>query len=549
MALYVRVAVALFGWGLFHVSSLHASEIDTDEKTLQAVGIPTDGPGLLSFFHKQTVNDAARRQVRLLIEQLGADSFQVREKASADLIALGPVALQQLRQAGHQAQDIEVRRRARACMERIEAQCPTSVAGAALRVLAARKPPGAAAALLAYLPGPYEDSLGEEIHSGLVAVAHRGRALDPALIGALASDRAECRVAAAVALCRVGAVEQRPAIRKLLQDPSTEVRSPVAQELAIVGDKEAVPVLIELLAQLPLEQGGAIEELLYRLAGPTSPAVALRAEAGAAIKCRDAWRGWWRQHGERIDLAVLKDAERPLGYTLLVLLNDNRVVEWDRDGKPRWQIDRLAAPLDAEVLPGQRVLIAEHDTKRVTERNFKGEVLWEKKLAFFSPIHAQRLPGGNTFIATRNELLEVDRAGKKEVIRYRSGGSIITARRYPDGRIGCIENGSYFELNADGTERRRFAVGAGVHTTNSLTLLPNGHLLIVSYGGGTIQEYDRAGKVVWNSRMTSPLCALRLPNGNTLVSSQQMVLAEFDRAGKEVGRREAKGHPCQIRRR
>lgn len=548
MALHVRLAVAVLGWSLFHVSSLLASELDTDEKALEAAGIATDGPGLLAFFQKQTADVAARRRVRVLIELLGADSFEVREKASADLISVGPVALPQLRQARLQAEDIEVRRRARVCMERIQVDRPASIAGAALRVLAVRKPPGAAAALLAYLPGPYEDSLVEEIHGALVAVARRGRALDPALVGALASDRAECRIAAAVALCRAGAVEQRPAIRKLLQDPSADVRSPVAQELAIAGDKEAVPVLIELLAQVPLEQGGAIEELLYRLAGPTAPAVALRAEAGAAIKSRDAWRGWWRENGERIDLAVLKDAERPLGYTLLVLLNDNRVVEWDRDGKPRWQIDRLAAPLDAEVLPGQRVLIAEHDTKRVTERNFKGEVLWEKKLTF-SPIHAQRLPSGSTFIATRNQLLEVDRAGTKEVVRYRSGGSIITARRYSDGRIGCVENGSYFELNADGTERRRFTVGPGVHTTNSLTLLPNGHLLIVSYGGGTVQEYDRAGKVVWNIGMTSPLCALRLPTGNTLVSSQQMVLVEFDRAGKEVGRREARGHPCQIRRR
>ncbi len=548
MALHVRIGVALLGWSLIHVPSLLASELDSDEKTLQAAGIDTEGPALLAFFHKQAADDAARRRVLVLIEQLGADTFEARERASADLAALGPVALQQLRQARRQSEDIEVRRRARACMERIQADCPPSVAGAALRVLAARKPPGAAATLLAYLPGPYEDSLVEEIHSALVAVARRGRALDPALVGALGSERAECRVAAAVALCRVGAMDQRPAIRELLQDPSAEVRSPVAQELAIAGDRVAVPVLIELLAQLPLEQGGAIEELLYRLAGPTAPAVALRAEAGAAVKCRDAWRGWWRQHGEQINLAVLKDAERPLGYTLLVLLNDNRVVEWDRDGKPRWQIDRLAAPLDAEVLPGQRVLIAEHDTKRVTERSFKGEVLWEKKLAF-SPIHAQRLPNGNTFIATRNQLLEVDRAGKKEVLRYRSGGSIITARRYSDGRIGCVENGSYFELNADGTERRRFAVGPGVHTTNSLTLLPNGHLLIVSYGGGTVQEYDRAGKIVWSIGMATPLCALRLPNGNTLVSSQQMVLIEFDRAGKEVGRREAKGHPCQIRRR
>ncbi len=243
-----------------------------------------------------------------------------------------------------------------------------------------------------------------------------------------------------------------------------------------------------------------------------------------------------------------KDRERMLGYTLLVLLNDNRVVEWDRDGKLRWQINGLASPLDAEVLPGRRVLIAEHDTKRVTERNCKGEVLWEKKLAG-APIHVQRLPSGFTFIATRKQLLEVDRSGKQEVIRYRSDNGIITARRFRDGRIGCIENGSYFELAVTGEERRRFAVNPGVFTTNALTLLPNGHLLIAAYGGGIVQEYDRAGKVVWQIKMGRPLCALRLPGGNTVVSSQDMVLIEYDRAGKEVGRRDAPGHPCQVRRR
>jgi hypothetical protein len=233
---------------------------------------------------------------------------------------------------------------------------------------------------------------------------------------------------------------------------------------------------------------------------------------------------------------------------LLVLLNEHRVVEWDRDGKPRWQITGLASPLDAEVLPGGRVLIAEHDAKRVSERNFKGQVLWEKKLSE-PPIHAQRLAGGATFIATRKQLLEVDRSGGREVVRYRSRGELIAARRYRDGRIAVLEKGAYFELNHNGDEVRRFASPAGVCTTNALTLLPNGHLLLAAYGGGTVQEYDRGGKIVWQIKLGRPLCAVRLPGGNTLVSSQDMVILEYDRAGKEIARRAAEGHPCQIRRR
>jgi hypothetical protein len=307
-------------------------------------------------------------------------------------------------------------------------------------------------------------------------------------------------------------------------------------------------VLVELLGQLPPEQAQQAEELLYLLAGPKAPAMPLGRDMAGQHKCRDVWLAWWRENGEHLDMTALKDRERQLGYTLLVLLNDNRVVEWDRNGKLRWQITGLASPLDAEVLAGRRVLIAEHDTKRVTERTLKGEVLWEKKLSE-PPIHAQRLANGSTFIATRKQLVEVDRAGI-EVLRYHSDSNgIITARRYRDGRIGCIEKGSYVELDELGIQRRRFAAPPGVFTTNALTLLPNGHLLIAAYGGGTVQEYDRAGEVVWQVKLGRPLCALRLPGGNTLVSSQDMVLVEYDRAGKEVARRDAPGHPCQIRRR
>jgi hypothetical protein len=335
----------------------------------------------------------------------------------------------------------------------------------------------------------------------------------------------------------------------LLQDPEIDVRFQVARELASAGDRQAVSVLIDLLAQLPFEQAEQAEELLYRLAGPLAPTVPLGLDASARRKCRDAWQGWWRARGEQVEMAVLKDRERQLGYMLSVLLHDNRVVECDREGKPRWQIDCLAAPLDAEVLSNRRVLVAEHNGKRVTERNFQGEILWEKKLTE-PPIHAQRLPDGSTFIATRGQLLEVDPSGNREIVRYLSDRSnIITARRYPDGRIGCIEKGTYFELSSAGAELRRFTAPPGVCTTNALTLLPNGHLLIASYGGGTVHEYDRAGKIVSEIKLGRPLCALRMPGGHTLVSSQDMLLIEFDRFGKEIARRDAPGHPCQIRRR
>ena len=354
-----RVSVCLVAvcW-IVSCSLLFASEESAaDEQLLRSAGIAANDRALLDFFRHQTADASTSRRMRQLIEQLGSDSFPVREKASTDLTALGPAALPLLRQSIRTTHDLEVRRRARDCAQQIENGWTSMLAAAAARLLAVRKPAGTAESLLAFLPGPYDEWVNEEIQNTLVAVARADGEGNAVFIRSLMSSVPARRIAAAVALCRRGAMEPPsrrseswPAVRKLLQDREATVRLLVARELAIAGDRQAVPVLIDLIAQLPAEKAEQAEELLYRLAGPKRRSAPLGHDAAAQQKCRDAWRVWWRDRGDHVEMAVLRDRERQLGYTLLVLLNDNRVVEWDRDGKPRWQINGLASPLDAEVL-------------------------------------------------------------------------------------------------------------------------------------------------------------------------------------------------------
>src|SRR6266540_3616034 len=54
-------------------------------------------------------------------------------------------------------------------------------------------------------------------------------------------------------LAGVANAEVRPAVRKLLADPDLAVRLRVAVALACAADRQAVPVLIDLLADLPGE--------------------------------------------------------------------------------------------------------------------------------------------------------------------------------------------------------------------------------------------------------------------------------------------------------
>src|SRR5437763_1513539 len=107
--------VCLFLLGCFPLafagqSADSTKQTDVDEKKLQSVNLKTDGPALVGFLKARTLTDEDRERADLLIGQLGASSFKVREQASAELIAKGPAVLELLR-TGLNHPDLEVQRR------------------------------------------------------------------------------------------------------------------------------------------------------------------------------------------------------------------------------------------------------------------------------------------------------------------------------------------------------------------------------------------------------------------------------------------------------
>jgi hypothetical protein len=355
------------------------------------------------------------------------------------------------------------------------------------------------------------------------------------------------RGAAAEALCRAGAVDPLPQVRLLLKDDDATVRLRTALALAYRRERDAIPVLIALLRDLTPSQLWPAEDVLRALAGEQAPALPLGNDEAARLKCHDAWAAWWRDHGARADLARLDPQQRQLGYTLVVVQTDNgtgRVVEVGMDGKPRWQISGLSYPLDAQMLPGERVLIAESSGGRVTERNLKGEILWEKKIA--SPITCQRLPNGNTFITTYNQFLEVDRTGKEVSSASRSHRTALKLR---DGHICCVADNSYLRLDAGGKEVKRFAVN-GVNTVGALDVVPGGGVVIAEVFGNKVVEYNAGGKVVWQATVQAPTSVVRLRNGNTLVGAWNTgMVTELSPAGKVVWQCKIAGEFSRARRR
>jgi HEAT repeat protein len=514
-----------------------------DEQTLKAAKIATDDKSLLQFFRNRTLDEAGRAKLTALVKELGADSFRVREKAFLAIVERGSVALPFLTEA-LKSDDLEVARRAEVCIQRIGQHDQNfEVLAAALRRLAARRPAEAVPTLLDYLPFADADRTTEEVGNALAALAVRDGKADPTLVTALTGKDARRRGVAGEALCRTGAAAEKEAVRKLLRDPDAGVRLQVGMALARAADRDAVPVLIELLAQVPQTQGWQIEDFLFRLAeGKSPPTRVLTDKDDVRRQCSAEWAGWWTRHGKDVDLAQASKEPHLHGYTTIVLLDRGEILEVDARKQIRWKIANVVFPLDVQYLPGDRVLVAEYHINRVTERDLKGMILWEKRT--IAPQVAQRLPNGNTFICNDTHMIEVNRDGK-QVFTYgtENGDRIMKAVKLANGQVvalvsdaGLINDPRVVRLDAHGKELHSFAVKMRTRLFGGrLDVLPNGRILVPHHLENKVVEYDPNGKIVWEVAVDLPIIATRLPNGNTLVTSMaQNRAVEFNRAGREV---------------
>ncbi len=510
----------------------------------------TAGTASLEAFTKRTLTEADREKVKSLIHRLGDASFDVRQQAETDLRNMGELAAPMLKNVANDP-DPEISQNARYVLQEIEKDAPAPLSPAAARVVALRKPPGAAEALLAYLPFCDDEGLLGEVQSALDATAFSDGKPAPVLVRALA-DKAEIRRgAAAEALCLGPLGDNLPAVKNLLTDPSPAVQLQTA--LALAGgphDRDAVPVLIGLIGERRLnsDQAASAEEYLSRLAANHGPAKLPPGE-GAREKRRDLWADWWKTNSNRVALVDRyppASASRYFGYTLLIQPNNNQIAELGPDGKERMQMTGLTNPQDAVALPDDHYLVAEFNLSRVTERNAKGEVLWTKSLPPAAngqnlfPQSAQRLPNGDTFIVCRNQLSECSRDGKDVFVIPRPNNDILTAAKLRNNEIVVISSIMVQRLDTSGKELKSFRFPVNQQTwTLGNDILPNGNVLVAFQNPpNLVVEFNPDGKEIWSSTaVQNPLAVARSPNGATLIigqtfPNQQMI--ELDKNNKQV---------------
>jgi len=498
-------------------------------RTLQDAGISTADSSLLDYFRQRTITRDDKR-VKLLLKQLGDRSFTIREESTKALIELGPMVLPTLR-AARTDPDLERRKRLNSIIGEIEAQMRPALTLAAARLIAEKRPENAAKVLLDFLPSAENEHVAHELRRTLAGVAVRGGKVELVVVRAVNDAEPSRRAAAGVALAVADYREHRASVRRLLDDESSVVRAAVALQLAQLGEKASVPVLIRLFETLSRNELWLIEDMLYEWAGDKAPTIALGKEPAERAAFVKAWLAWWDKHGDKVKLNH-KPAFRD--WTLIVKLDEGIITELDSDDNPRFTIEKIAFSLDAQTLPGDRVLVAEYNGNRVSERARDGTVLWEQEAS--SPLVARRMPNGNTFIATKTLLFEVDREGN-ETFRHEPPPrqTFMRANRLPNGDVVYVTQDQRF-IWLDHNGKTRLNLPANIHTSGGrIDVQPNGNFMLPQMYNNRVVEYDRDGKYVREFRIEQPIAAVRLANGHTLITAMEQKRAvEFDQTGKQV---------------
>jgi hypothetical protein len=274
-----------------------------DEKLLKTAKVGVEPADLVAFFRKNTLSPVEQEKLFGLIHQLGDDSFKVRQKASAELTALGAAAAPYLRRALDDA-DEEIKDRAHDLLTALgpAAEERSALTAAAARVFRAKTPDGAAAVLLAFLPDADGDAAEEETLAALATTAVKDAKVDAAVAAALKDKNPARRAAAALVLGRSGTDDQKKDAQALLADPDPRVRFRTAQGLLAGRDRAGLPVLVALVNDGPADLAARADDLLACAAGVRAPHAPFYEDAMSRRACADAWSKWQKSFGKTVDL-------------------------------------------------------------------------------------------------------------------------------------------------------------------------------------------------------------------------------------------------------
>ncbi len=185
------------------------------------------------------------------------------------------------------------------------------------------------------------------------------------------------------------------------------------------------------------------------------------------------------------------------------------------------------------------VLVSEHEHDRIVMLDTAGAVTWEYPVPH--PQDVWMLPNGNILTTWYQGVREIT-PGKQTVWEYRTEApnEIPNCQPLPDGNvmIGIVGECRLIEVNRAGEIVHQVPLSTTEKTPHAQFRMcrktAEGTYLVPFTAEGTVREYDRNGAVIRKfPPRPSPVCALRLENGNTLISADRAV-TEYDRDNRVV---------------
>ena len=203
----------------------------------------------------------------------------------------------------------------------------------------------------------------------------------------------------------------------------------------------------------------------------------------------------------------------------------------------------LAPLLRAESPP---FLYAAEGAQKILSYDRTGKVAWDYPARMSRD--AWRLPNGNVLFCYNDNydggkndnpsgVMEVTE-DKKIVFHFQTTGQVWSCQRLGNGNtlVGNASQGKLLVVDPHGAIVKAISLRnqSGHSCLRYARELPNGNYLAAEESANTVREYDAKGGLVREiPTKFPPFAAVRLANGNTVVSGQSGIV-EVDPAGKEV---------------
>ncbi|MBA4188977.1 MAG: hypothetical protein C0467_13350 [Planctomycetaceae bacterium] len=333
----------------------------------------------------------------------------------------------------------------------------------------------------------------------------------------------------------------------------------------VTREREFIASLVELIPKLGRGRIWQLEDLLLALAGTHPKDGRFLKSPESLAKTRDAWLGWWKEKGDKIDFVKFEYKPRVTGFTDIVEMDNSgfgqgRVISLGPDLKERWRFTGVNNPTDVKVAPNGNIWVVESNNNQVTERDATGKVL-NRRNAFQQPLNIDLLPDGGMLVVCRNNIIQWDKDGK-QIWAFARPYDIMAGCRLPNGETLFITNlyqgpgnpggANSFRLDGKGADTKKNLTFAWIMQIQSIGIVGEDKVLISerdnknpAQPADRIAEYDlKTGKQTWKydcPRESGPTSAQRLANGNTLIClMNRNQLIEVDPSGEIVWEYQAK---------